>query len=82
YPVSVIRSPAGEARAMTSLPLDQAALAERLRAVENAVFRGTRSAPGATPPALPIDFQEFGRVLYETLFPGPVRNRYIVSREK
>ncbi len=83
YPVSVVRSPAGEARATMLFPFDTLALKNHLQALEIALLRsgGPGSFRRAGPPGA-ADVTEFGKALFNALLPAEIRGRYVVSREK
>jgi tetratricopeptide (TPR) repeat protein len=74
YPVAVLNSPSGQARAAMDLPWDDDALEARLAALEDAVLGG-----GAT--AARQDTQTFGSQLFDALLTGEVRTVYDRSRQ-
>jgi hypothetical protein len=82
YPLSVLRSPAGEASGVMRFPFDTLALQNRLQAVEIAVLRssGMRRdivrAGGSQPVA------EFGRELFECLMCDAVRESFRRSQDR
>jgi hypothetical protein len=81
YPVTVLRSPAGEAREVMRFPFDQITLESRLDKVQIALLRsGGLRRTVMSPEELVV--QEFGQVLFEAAFTGEVRNRYDVSFER
>jgi hypothetical protein len=81
YPVSVVRSPAGEARATMIFPYDTLALRNRLQALEIALLRSGRPSRRTGPPDT-TEVREFGKALFTALLPAEIRGRYVVSREK
>ncbi|HET7738036.1 MAG TPA: CHAT domain-containing protein, partial [Tepidiformaceae bacterium] len=81
YPVSVVRSPAGEARATMVFPFDTLALRNHLQALEIALLRSSGTYRRAAPPE-GAAVQEFGKALFAALLPSDIRGRYVVSREK
>lgn len=81
YPVSVIHSPAGEARATMHFPYDELALENRLLALHNALLRSGgkhRRAPSSEERTI----RDFGEDIFDALITGEISNRYDVSREK
>lgn len=81
YPVTVLRSPAGEAREKATFPFGELELENRLQALQIALLR----AEGIRRQALtPEDqaVQDFGRALFGMLFSGEVRSRYDVSQRE
>jgi hypothetical protein len=72
YPVAVLNSPSGQARAAMSFPWTPAELEERLLALEDAVLGGG-AASG--------DAQTFGGQLFDALLAGEVRTVYDRSRQ-
>jgi formylglycine-generating enzyme required for sulfatase activity len=78
YPVAVLESPAGEARAKMRFPLDDLALENRLLALQNALLRSGGQPRRALSPELQA-VQDFGRELFEALFTTDVRSCYDVS---
>ncbi len=79
YPVSVLRSPAGEPRGELRLPYSGLELQNRLQAIEIAVLK---SSGGRRRILAPDDraVQEFGQALFDTLISGDVRSSFDVSR--
>ncbi len=78
YPVRVVHSPAGEARATMRFPFDTLALENRLKDLQIALLRSggkTRKMPLPEEQAV----QDFGRALFDALFIGEVRTRYDMS---
>jgi len=81
YPVSVLSSPAGEARETMRFPFDQVALENHLLRLENALLKsGGKRRPTLSPEQQAV--RDFGTALFNALFSGEVRNRYDVSRER
>ena len=76
YPVAVLRSPAGEARAIMQFPFDQLALESRLDKLQIALLRSggkRRSVPSPEEQAV----QDFGKVLFDALFTGEIRGNLV-----
>ena len=81
YPVAVLHSPAGEARAVMRFPFDQITLESRLKDLQIALLRsGGRRRRILSPEQQAV--QDFGQALFEAVFNGPVGNCYAVSRER
>ncbi len=81
YPVAVVRSPAGEARETMVFPFEQAALKQRLTAMEAALFRlGGNGQTQSLRQEDPI--RQFGQELFNALFTGEIRSLYDVSRSR
>lgn len=81
YPVSVIRSPAGETRSTMIFPFHREQLAHALLRLEHALLRSggqRRSVP--TPDETAVE--EFGSMLFNALIQGEVRTCYDVSLER
>ena len=79
YPVSVIRSPAGEARTTMTWPFSELELENRLLALQNALLRsGGQLRKALTPEEETV--QRFGQELFDALFSDEVRERFYVSR--
>lgn len=79
YPVTVLRSPAGEARAMMRFPFDKLAIETRLLTLQIALLR----SGGKHRLALSQDSQsvlDFGQSLFDALFVGDVRSLYYESQ--
>jgi tetratricopeptide (TPR) repeat protein len=74
YPVAVLNSPSGQARAAMNFPWDSASLEERLAELEDAVLGGGGTAAGQ-------DTQTFGSQLFDALLTGEVRTVYDRSRQ-
>ena len=78
FPVSVINSPAGEARETMHFPFDELALENRLQALQIALLRsGGKRRRVNLPEEQTV--QDFGRDLCAALFCGEIRSRYDVS---
>ena len=78
YPVAVVRSPGGEARATMRFPFDGLALENKLLKLQNALLR----SGGQRRQALSTEqqtVQDFGQALFDALLVGEVRSRYDVS---
>ncbi len=81
YPVSVVRSPAGEARETMRFPFDELALENRLKDLQIALLRsGGKRRQVLSPEEQAV--QDFGRDLFNALFTGEVRSRYDVSQAR
>lgn len=81
YPVAVLRSPGGEARAVMRFPFDTLQLENRLKDLQIALLR----SGGARRVALnreQREVQEFGQALFDALVAGDVRSLYDVSHTK
>lgn len=76
--VSVIRSPAGETQETVRFPLDELALKIQLQALQIALLQsgGVRRA---IPTAEEQTVQDFGRQLFDFIFPSEVRSLYRTS---
>jgi hypothetical protein len=79
YELSVIRSPAGEARQRMVFPFEELALQVRLQALEIALLRsgGVRRRLGTNEERT---VEEFGGDLFDALISGEVRSRFDASR--
>ena len=81
YPVTVVRSAAGEAREIMRFPFDELALESRLKDLQIALLRsGGRYRQVLVPGEQAV--QDFGRALFDALFTGEVHSRYTVSRQE
>ncbi len=79
YPVTVIRSPAGEAHETMHLPFDEQALDNQLLTLQNILLSsGETDAQNLATGEQTI--QRFGQTLFEALFTGQVRDLYVASR--
>lgn len=74
--VIVVRSPAGEARQVTKLPVTAAELENNLLKLENAILRSSDSSSYTTLGAHELAVQTFGRTLFDFLLPGETRTLY------
>ena len=81
YPVTVLYSPAGEARATMQWTLGELALENRLKDLQIALLSSGGVRRTVLTPAEHA-VQRFGVELFDLLFTGEVRNRYDVSRER
>src|SRR5262249_30836773 len=81
YAITVIDSPAGEARETMRFPFDELALENRLQALQIALLRsGGRRRQVLSPEEQTV--QDFGRELFGALFTGEVRSRYDMSHHQ
>jgi outer membrane protein assembly factor BamB len=81
YPLSIVHSPAGEARGTLHLPFDQPELRERLQGIEMALLRSA-VARRRIVPREELQVQTFGAELYDALLGGELRSVFDVSREQ
>jgi outer membrane protein assembly factor BamB len=81
YPVSIIHSPAGEARGTLHLPFNQLELRDRLQGIEMALLRSA-VARRRIVPREELQVQTFGAELYDALLGGELRAVFDVSREQ
>lgn len=81
YPISVIRSPAGEARATMLFPFDALELKNRLQSVQIALLRSGGKRTRSTSPEL-LAVKEFGSRLFDSLLVGEIRSRYDISLQE
>ncbi len=79
YPVTVIRSPAGEAHTTLHLPFNDQALSTQLATLHEALGSSGETGPSGLASAEQI-IQRFGQALFEALFTGQVRDLYVASR--
>jgi len=78
YPVTVVRSPAGEARETFRLPFDALQLENALLQLQNALLRsGGRRRKVLTSEQKAV--QDFGGALFDALICGEIRSRFDVS---
>ncbi len=78
YPVAVLRSPAGEARATMQFPFDRLALDNRLLALQNALLRsGVVRRRVSSPDEQAV--QDFGAALFDALIANEIRSRFDTS---
>lgn len=81
YPVTVLRSPAGEAKAELTWPFSELELKNRLLALENSLLRsGGKRRKQLSPDEVAV--QAFGQELFDMLFVGDVRTTFYESRTK
>jgi formylglycine-generating enzyme required for sulfatase activity len=81
YPLTLLRSPAGESKAIMHFPFDQQDLEkyqDKLKIALLTSTSGRRLFQSEEQRAV----QEFGGALFEALLTGELRNRYDVSRER
>lgn len=81
YPVAVLKSPAGEARATFKFPYDPATLAAQLQGVEAAVRESAYPVRGIQmeePKQEPVS--AFGKLLFESLFVDQVHQNFRASQ--
>ncbi|MEZ4864593.1 MAG: SUMF1/EgtB/PvdO family nonheme iron enzyme [Caldilineaceae bacterium] len=81
YPLTLLRSPAGEARATLLWPLGELALENRRKDLQIALLSSGGVRRTILTPA-EAAVQRFGAELFDLLFSGEVRNRYDVSQER
>ncbi len=81
YPVALVRSPAGEARATIRFPFDELELENHLQKLEIALLRsGGKRRRVLLPEEQTV--QSFGQHLFDVLLAGEVRSRYDVSQSE
>jgi hypothetical protein len=81
YALTVVHSPAGEARATMHFPFDKLELENNLLKLQNAMLRsGGQRRTYLIPEWQSV--QDFGSALFDALFTGEVRSRYDVSIER
>ena len=78
YPISVMESPAGEARELLKFPFDELALDNRLKTLQLALLRSGGARRQLLSPEEHA-VQDFGRELFNALLTGETRSRYDVS---
>jgi hypothetical protein len=81
YPVTVLHSPAGEARDLLHFPFDELMLQNHLKDLQLALLR----SGGAYRQLLSTEqqaVQSFGKALFDSLLHGEVRSRYDVSQTR
>ena len=81
YPVAVLRSPAGEARAVMQFPFSELQLESRLKDLQIALLRSGGKRRLA-PTKEQREVQDFGQALFDALVTGDVRSLYDVSQTK
>jgi hypothetical protein len=82
YPLSVLRSPAGEAAGVMRFPFDALALQNRLQAVEIAVLRSSGTRRDIVRAGGPQPVADFGRELFECLMCDAVRESFRRSQDR
>ena len=90
YPVQILRSPAGEARATMHLPFDAKSLETRLAAVQAALLRSSPVRRGAASaaaekgpsPQPSVDVQQLGQELFGSLFDASMQSLLVSSQDK
>jgi hypothetical protein len=81
YPVSVLRSPAGETHSSFSLPFNADQIGDLLLHLGQTVRGSAEPAMRhVSPPGTRIDPQQVGEQLFRALFSGPVRDLFLESR--
>jgi formylglycine-generating enzyme required for sulfatase activity len=80
YPVAVVRSPVGEARAEMRFPYDTLALEGRLKDLQIALLSGSARRRRALSDE-EATVQDFGQTLFEALFTGSLRSVFERSRD-
>jgi formylglycine-generating enzyme required for sulfatase activity len=78
-PVTVINSPAGEAKGIMNFPFSEIELENRLLALQNAVLRSSGQFRVNQNEEEKI-VQDFGQKLFESLFTGDIRSLYYESQ--
>lgn len=81
YPVAVVHSPAGKARATMRFPFDELALENRLKDLQIALLR-SGGKHRKTPLSEEQAVQDFGRALFDALVSSEVRSRYDMSQRE
>lgn len=81
YPVSIIRSPGGEARETILFPFDELSLKSYLQELTIALLRTGGTFRKILSPQ-EIIVQEFGQKLFDFLFKNDVRSRYDISQRE
>ncbi len=82
YPLSVVRSPAGEQRATMQFPFDERELKSRIQTLQIALLKSGSTRRDLSQPEEQVSVQEFGRMLFEAALPSEVRSCYRISRDK
>ncbi len=82
YPVSVIRSPAGEQRATTEFPFDELELKNKLQGLQIALLKSGATRRDVVQPEEKASIEDFGKALFGTLFPEEIRSCYRMSRQR
>ena len=78
YPVTVVHSPAGEAREMMRFPFDELTLESQLKDLQIELLRSGRRRRRLPSPEEQTA-QDFGRSLFDALLTGEVRDCYDAS---
>ena len=78
YPVTVLRSPSGEAHGILNFPYDQLALENRLKDLQIALLM-TAEARRRLPTLEEQPVQRFGQELFDALLAGEIRSAYDIS---
>ena len=81
YPVTVLYSPAGEARGVMRFPADDRTLTSVLANLRTALLDSDHQRRAAPSPGQRA-VREFGQALFDALFTGEVRSRYDVSQQQ
>ena len=81
YSVTVIESPAGEARETMRFPFNDLELENRVQAIQLVLLRSGVKQRRVLP-ASEQTIQDFGQRLFEAILTGEVRTRYDVSRRE
>jgi tetratricopeptide (TPR) repeat protein len=81
YLVTVLSSPAGEARETMHFPFDELTLENQLLTLQNTLLRSVGKRRLILSPT-ELKVQNFGRALFNALFIGEVRSRYVVSQSE
>ena len=79
YPLAVLQSPAGNARAQMTFPFRELELENRLLALQNALLRSSGARRKVLSPEAQA-VRDFGRALFAALFRDDIRSAYDVSR--
>lgn len=83
YPVSVVKSPAGEATATLKFPLDDLTLAGQLRGVEAAVRESSFPVRGVSMESpTKTSVVDFGKLLFDALFVDQIAAKYRMSQDR
>src|SRR5260221_14747934 len=81
YPVTVVRSVGGEVHETMLFPFDELALENQLLTLQNALLRsGGRRRQILLSEEQAV--QNFGRALFDALFIGEIRSRYVISQRE
>lgn len=81
YPLSVLRSPAGEASSKLLFPFDELALQNRLLNLQNSLLRSGGKHRQILSSEQKV-VQEFGQALFDSIMTGEIRSRYDVSQHQ